>query len=306
MYNVLIILLYRPFVADGHLYNTSRSISVDSFMKCASAASSISNLLRAYHAAFSIRRAPYLISYATYVAATILSRIAAKRGNDSTAHANLATCLAVFKENQETNFAVQKASMIIQSLMKRLSIVIENVSSDALSMEPPSRIRDQDQLRETMDGVNHQSTATDMAEAGQLNTIQEPQETPMIGNLGYSPGSNHMDVDAIIQSFLQENEGNGPRPPLHSSGGGFPDFLPQDGHNSLPNSIGPSFQIVNQAVLGQAVGNNAVPDAEGAYHESQWQQQQQGWRPGNGEVEDPLFGFHGSSIDSFPFTSMGW
>ncbi|KAI6777910.1 uncharacterized protein J7T54_008560 [Emericellopsis cladophorae] len=99
MFDVLIILLHRPFVADGHLYSTSRSISVDSFMKCASAASTICSLVRAYHQAFSTRRAPYLISYATYVAATIHSRISARRGNNSSAHANLATCLDVFEQN---------------------------------------------------------------------------------------------------------------------------------------------------------------------------------------------------------------
>ncbi|KAF4429278.1 putative transcriptional regulatory protein [Colletotrichum fructicola] len=42
MYHVLTILLHRPFVADGHLYNTSRSLSINSFITCASAADSIS------------------------------------------------------------------------------------------------------------------------------------------------------------------------------------------------------------------------------------------------------------------------
>jgi hypothetical protein len=243
------------------------------------------------------------------VAATILSRIAAKRGNDSTAHANLATCLAVFKENQETNFAVQKASMIIQNLMKRLGVVIEVVPSDALAIDALSKARDQDQAREA---AGNQSTANDAAEQGQYNKMQEPPETPLIGNLGYSPGSNHMEVDAIIQSFLQESEGNGSRPPFHNpGGGGFQDFFPQDGNAAMPNAaMGQNFQLVNQPVLGQSAGNSGVPDAEGAYHESHWQQQQQqqqqGWRPGNGEIEDPLFGFHGSSTDSFPFTGMGW
>ncbi|KAG7124564.1 Nitrogen assimilation transcription factor nirA like protein [Verticillium longisporum] len=77
MYHVLTILLHRPFVADGHLYTTSRSVSVNSFITCASAADSIVALLRAYDRAFTVRRAPYLVSYATYVAATIHARIAA-------------------------------------------------------------------------------------------------------------------------------------------------------------------------------------------------------------------------------------
>ncbi|GJN71066.1 hypothetical protein PLICBS_005128 [Purpureocillium lilacinum] len=135
MYHVLVILLHRPFVADGHLYSTSRSISVESFMKCASAASSIVLLLRAYHFAFSVQPAPYLISYATYVAATIHSRIAAKRGHESTAYSNLATCLAVFQINQKTNPAVRKATLIVQSLMKKLGVVIATIPGDALEMD---------------------------------------------------------------------------------------------------------------------------------------------------------------------------
>ncbi|EFQ87269.1 hypothetical protein PTT_17286 [Pyrenophora teres f. teres 0-1] len=126
LYNVLTILLHRPFVADGHLYNTSRSISVNSFMACATAADDIVQLLRAYDRAFSVRRAPYLISYATYVAATIHAHIAARREPGSDAHNNLYTCLAVFRENQETNWAVRRAITIVQNLMKRLGVTSPN------------------------------------------------------------------------------------------------------------------------------------------------------------------------------------
>ena len=83
------ILLHRPFVADGHLYSTTRSISINSLITCATAADNIVALLRTYDRTFSIRRAPYLVSYACYVAATIHARIAAKRSADSEAHSNL-------------------------------------------------------------------------------------------------------------------------------------------------------------------------------------------------------------------------
>lgn len=128
MYYVLAILLHRPFVADGHLYSTSRAISVNSFMECAGAASNIMNLLRAYDRAFSVRRALYLISYSTFVAATIHARIAAKQDVNSEAHGSLETCLAVFQQNQETNWAVQRANGIVQSLMKRLGVAMREPS----------------------------------------------------------------------------------------------------------------------------------------------------------------------------------
>lgn len=122
MYHVLTILLHRPFVADGHLYNTSRSLSINSFITCASAADSIVGVLRVYDKVFSVRHAPYLISYATYVAATIHVRIAAKRSTESGARECLVTCMAVFRENQETNWAVRRAKAIVEGLMTRLGV----------------------------------------------------------------------------------------------------------------------------------------------------------------------------------------
>ncbi|KAL4887400.1 PrpF protein-domain-containing protein [Aspergillus karnatakaensis] len=292
MHNVLVILLHRPFVADGHLYSTSRAISVDSFKKCASAASNISVLLRAYHRAFSIRRAPYLISYATYVAATILARIAAKRKNDSTAHANLATCLAVFKENQETNSAVRRASTIIYNLMKKLGVAIDNVSVDAL---------ESDALRRPLD---HLEPPRSRPVDGETNYIVNVQTDPdnasardMTGygntpsQAVYSPDSDWVDIDGIIQSFLQEgvrpeydaqevNPSQIPRTP----------WVPPPQHGNIP-----PMAMEN----GIAVGNHP----EAAYGPYQVQVQH-GWRP-NGEstsLEDPLFGL--TRTIAWPNTSI--
>jgi len=69
MFNVLLILLHRPFVSEGHLHSTSTSIATSSFAVCAQAATRTVLLLRVYEKTFSIRHAPYLIAYATYVAA---------------------------------------------------------------------------------------------------------------------------------------------------------------------------------------------------------------------------------------------
>lgn len=298
MHNVLVILLHRPFVADGHLYSTSRSISVDSFMKCASAASSISNLLRAYHRAFSTRRAPYLISYATYVAATIHSRIAARRGNDSTAHANLATCLAVFKENQETNSAVAKAAMIVENLMKKLGVAVDNISTDVLEMDNPTKARDETQGPPVEDSRQPRRQIETETQSNPARTLNNPT-TPALGN-GFSPGSDWVDIDGIIQSFLHENDGT-VRPPE-------PTEQPrQQWIMQHPDSsqmvMGQNFSMQNQLPMDQEVGPG-MPPADASYHGYQWQN---GWRPTNNEsasMEDPLFGFNGASTDTFAF--MGW
>ena len=86
---MLVILLHCPFVAEGHLHNTPPFITINSFRACATVASAIIRLLHSYDGTFSIRRAPFLISYATYVAARIIVWIADKEEEDSQAHPGL-------------------------------------------------------------------------------------------------------------------------------------------------------------------------------------------------------------------------
>lgn len=298
MYHVLIILLHRPFVADGHLYSTSRSVSVDCFMKCASAASSIVLLLRAYHRAFSSRRAPYLISYATYVAATIHARIAAKRSHDSSAHNNLATCLAVLNENQETNTAVSKAMMIMQSLTKRLGVVIDNVSAQALEMDGFEKPGDANVPSRGAAEQQFASVPFDRPASSNTMGALAPGSIPQNGTT--SPESDWMDIDGIIQSFLQEHDGNNgngmrpmPQPDQHPSGqfARSPWFQHEQQQQQQPPQVpmGPDYTVGNQPVMPM---QQPIPQVEpglgGGY---QWH-------------EDPLFGLNGSSMDNFTF--MPW
>ncbi|KAH7133822.1 fungal-specific transcription factor domain-containing protein [Dactylonectria macrodidyma] len=307
IHHVLVILLHRPFVADGHLYNTSRSISVDSLMKCASAASSISSLLRAYHRAFSTRRAPYLISYATYVAATIHSRIAGKRGRDSMAHANLMTCLAVFQENKETNSAVQKASMIIQRLMEKHGVTVGEIPSHALDMDQPGMVREKDaQPATSREGaVTRQSTS--QAQHDSLTVIPDVRKTTTTGQsnfsgTGYSPGSDWMDIDGIIQSFLQQNDGSGNDADETQNVPRQPRIAQQANVSLQPIVRGPGFPVEPQAAPDYGMNPSGMHPVETAYNSGyEWQQ---GWWPPNNDaasLEDPLFGFNGSSLDSFSF-----
>lgn len=139
LYNVLLILLHRPFVSEGHLHTTDPSVAITSFTTCTAAAARIVRLLRAYDQSFSIRRAPYLISYATYVAATIYVRVAAQRNGESRAHSNLRACIDVFQKNQETNWAVRRAKNVILHLMDRMGV---NLSDRALEPGRLEGIRD--------------------------------------------------------------------------------------------------------------------------------------------------------------------
>lgn len=190
LYNVLLILLHRPFVAEGHLHTTDRSVAVSSFTTCTVAANRIIHLLQAYDHAFSIRRAPYLISYATYVAATIHVRVAAQREGGSRSHASLRACLDIFRKNGETNWAVRRAQNVILHLMDRMGVDLNDQTS----------------------GFHSQGTSDDIG-----RSIQSPSIPSIENNISFdgltaplaqeSPGieSSELDMDMIIQSFIRQH-----------------------------------------------------------------------------------------------------
>ncbi|KAF7561206.1 hypothetical protein G7046_g2935 [Stylonectria norvegica] len=127
MYNSLVILLHRPFVSDGHLQSVSASAATDSFTTCAAAASEIHSILQLYKSRYAIRAAPYFVSYATYVSATIHLRIAAQRSPGSEAHRCLRNCLEVLSEHQIKCRAPRRATNILLGLMKRLGVEVSCV-----------------------------------------------------------------------------------------------------------------------------------------------------------------------------------
>ncbi|KAG2415382.1 hypothetical protein HFD88_006573 [Aspergillus terreus] len=188
LYNVLVILLHRPFVSEGHLHTADPSVALSSFTTCAAAASSIIQLLQVYDHTFSIRRAPYLISYATYVAATIFVRVAAQREGASRAHTNLQNCLDIFKKNQETNWAVRRAQNVILHLMDRMGVQLDD---------------------STVATDDHLNSVEDRSDNLAISAGRPLLSTPGIGH-GSPPEiePSELDIDMIIQSFIRTQ----PRP----------------------------------------------------------------------------------------------
>ncbi|KAI5456661.1 fungal-specific transcription factor domain-containing protein [Mariannaea sp. PMI_226] len=297
MYYVLIILLHRPFVADGHLHNMSRSISVNSFIECASAASNIVFLLRAYDRAFSVRRAPYLISYATYVAATIHTRIAAKREHASKEHRSLETCLAVFRENQATNWAVRRANLVIRNLMKRLGVSIDE---------------GEEGLRIHVDKETEPLPMPTVGSSGPAQGVdaRPPSGPQSNGQPAGSPSDNWLNIDEIMQSFVREvgeqyGQRNGMVQPLNP--------LLQQHDNSLLSSsttaaashaasiqTGQPMQYGTATVMpSQARDHNNNTSHDDAAPVAAWQNPSMDAMVGTSSVDDLLFGFNGSALDSF-------
>ena len=195
MYHTLTILLHRPFVSDGHLRCTSPSLATTSFNNCAIAALEITQILRAYEDAFSIKSAPYIISYATYVCATIHVRIAAQRPHGSDAHKSLSTCLRILEVHEKLYLGPKRALGVVRNLIELMSVGLESstqpAQADAMTSQTPTEARSWD---------------VSSARAGKASTALMPEQEYSpdwegLNELGPISDCASIDMDAVIQSF---------------------------------------------------------------------------------------------------------
>ena len=261
LYNTFIILLHRPFVAEGHLHIADQSIATSSFTTCTAAAARIIHLLQIYDQVFSIRRAPYLISYATYVAATIHVRVAAQREGGSRSHASLWTCIDIFQKNMETNWAVRRAKSVILHLMDQMGV----------------------QLREPCAANGAQENAAEAGEGGTGAAAERRLHTTGVPDTNSSSGAGaflaHMtppeleafelDMDMIIRSFIRQDA----RPAAHAT-------MPVEHH------VDSQLQDPGSAPF-EAQGNNVPTTMLPVYDEPYV----------DSAFDDMLFGFNGSLQD---------
>lgn len=116
IYHSLIILLYRPFISDGHL--RSANVPQHSWEQCTVAANQISTIVRAYKDAHSLSKAPYLMAYSVYVACTIHVRNAAGELNGFGEHTmHLVANLEYLSAMSVVNPGVQRPIQIIRKLV---------------------------------------------------------------------------------------------------------------------------------------------------------------------------------------------
>ncbi|KAH8694225.1 fungal-specific transcription factor domain-containing protein [Talaromyces proteolyticus] len=303
MYNVLIILLHRPFVSDGELHS-SPSNAINSFLVCATAAKMIVKILRAYDAAFSIQRAPYLISYATYVSATIHVRIAAQRAPGSEAHVCLATCVDVFKKNQETNWAVRRANVIIQNLMKRMHVSIAGEDIDRVCDLQELQVPQSD--RSINNNENTRFSRPESIRSSEINRgVNIPAQSSHIvsadlildtaGNEGADHVASDLDIDAIIQSFIREQQS---RPNMHISGSETTTIYQP--HTTSTNQWFPSTSFISESLpsIDDQHGGTHVFVRSDSYSAGYLQAD---GLPSQFSVDDMLFGFNSSAIEG-----IGW
>jgi hypothetical protein len=135
-------------------------------------------------------------------------RIAATRASSSEAHDHLRTCLRVFDQNSATNYAVRKASIVIEALMKRMNVSVTSPdtarsgpSDESSNYQPTSTSENASDPRE---GVATHRGSMDLSPYHQnLGDYNNPEPTMVAGQF-----VDGLDVDTIIHSFMQEQQYN--------------------------------------------------------------------------------------------------
>jgi hypothetical protein len=182
MYHSLTILLFRPFVSEGHLQALSNTHTTSAFAECASAATQIDAVLHLYKRHFCLKTCPYFISYATYASGTIHARIAAQKPLGSHAQQMLRHCLEVLSEQQKECHAPRQSMKTLLMLARRLGVDVgTGLRAEKSRME---------------DGVDDQTPAP---YSRMLDGIasNEPMGPPDVGG-----GLQEFDIAAITSSFV--------------------------------------------------------------------------------------------------------
>jgi hypothetical protein len=119
---VLIILVHRPLITGGHGGVINPATVHESVNACTTAANQIVQILHDYSQQFSLSTAPYMLSYATYISATIHARIVAQKGSNSTVFQSLVMCRNILVEHRRLYAAAGKARENLDKLISHLGI----------------------------------------------------------------------------------------------------------------------------------------------------------------------------------------
>ena len=181
MYNVLVILSQRPLITEHHGNPSGSGAAHEAITACTAAAGQIVQILRDYSQRFSIASAPYILSYATYISATIHARIVAQKGKDSDAFQSLLFCRGILKEQKRLYAAAGKARETLDKLISRC------IPGDCPTIGSP-----EDTLLQPSVERNGAMSSTDHVD----RTLELGDLSPMNWELS------DLDLDAIAQGFL--------------------------------------------------------------------------------------------------------
>lgn len=188
--NVLVILSQRPLFT-GHNGHSSNSVTAcESVNICTTAANQIVQILRDYSQNFSISSAPYMLSYATYISATIHARIVTQKGKNSSSFQSLLLCRHILQEHQRLYTAAGKARANLDRLTAQLGIDITETD---------------DQISTFVGGSSgDQLTAQDAAATIEPSNFAD--QNLEMGSPQLNWGLSDLDLEAIAQGFRLDAE----------------------------------------------------------------------------------------------------
>ncbi|KAF4968638.1 hypothetical protein FSARC_4013 [Fusarium sarcochroum] len=220
LYNSLVILVYRPFLSEGHLASVSATAAPEAFSNCATAALEIHQILQLYKQHFCFKTAPYFISYATYVSATIHVRMAAQKRPGSQAHSCLRACLETLSVQQTQCHGPKRTMRILLSTMDRLNVSV----GEFVAIDPTSCQMAGTNAINGNGPVEIETSIHDQAP----NTLGLPSlvpdsdiEMPIDFQINTDLALTDFDIDQIMQSFVVEAPAPTKQIPPSYQPGGF-------------------------------------------------------------------------------------
>lgn len=140
-FHALTILLHRAFLEQGHLGSRSDQ---DSKRRgedaCISSALMIEKHVRAYRDAFTLRRAPFLLSYAMYSAVTVILHHQGRHGRGGKLAGSISffwTCLNELQRG--CNFGLKKPLAILKEMVHGLRLNVDSggdVADPEMQLQP--------------------------------------------------------------------------------------------------------------------------------------------------------------------------
>ncbi|CAG8039608.1 unnamed protein product [Penicillium salamii] len=189
LFNVLVILVHRPLITGGHNGVINPATAHESVNACTAAANQIMQILHDYSQQFSLSTAPYMLSYATYISATIHARIVAQKGSNSSVFQSLILCRNILIEHRRLYAAAGKAKENLDKLTSHLGIKIDE--SDRFGDSVQSVTRENTVLEDSTSFTGEMSS-----------TDRAPEFASSFMSLELSD----MDLEAIAQGFQVDVE----------------------------------------------------------------------------------------------------
>lgn len=141
----MIILTQRPLITDTYC---NPHVAHESITASTSAANQILRIVHDYSSRYAIGSSPYLLSYATYISATVHVLVVAQKGKESSSFQSLIFCISILHEHRHIYAAAVKARENLDKLMAHLGISVDEdvkdgFADDSSAQKGQADVRDQ-------------------------------------------------------------------------------------------------------------------------------------------------------------------